>query len=401
MTSLTSLVALATLTTQAPQAAKPSVEVPFRIGETAIIVDAVVNGRTVSLMFDTGFSGSVIVDNTINLGKPTGSMSLRDFVRTTEAPTVKIQTLKLGEKSIDPKPETMTAVLAPPGDWSFAFNTHCDGLMGFQVIKHEITEINFEKNKFIFHPRSLDITKRVPDNKRTFLAKLLPAGHDSMEMSVIAPSGKSLTMSLDTGNSFYATTYTDSLERVGLWDGRKPKFMTQSAVASGNVDTWHVKMPAVNIYGVPVPNSVFDVIDLPSSSADADGTVGFQFLKNFNIIIDYERRRVWLENFNGQVSNEQVGELGLFAAYSPYTKKIQIFRVTPEGPAEKAGLKEGDEVLAVDGLDLTRQTYRQLRLMFEGPAGSKVKLAISRGGQLKRFEVARQPLLNDAVIAEK
>lgn len=401
MTSLTSLVALATLSSPAVQAAKPSIEVPFRIGETAIIVDAVINGRPVSLMFDTGFSGAVTVDNTINLGKPTGSISLRDFVRTTEAPTVKIQTLKLGEKSIDPKPEGMTAVMTPPADYSFAFNTHCDGLMGFQVIKHEITEINFEKNKFIFHPRSMDITKRVPDNKRTFLAKLLPTGHDSLEMSVMAPSGKSLTMSLDTGNSFYATTYTDSMERVGLWDGRKPKFMSQASVASGNVDTWHAKMPAMTIYGVPVQESVFDIIDLPSSSADADGTVGFQFLKNFNIIIDFERRRVWLENFNGKVGNEMVGELGLFAAYSPYSKKIQIFRVTPEGPAEKAGLKEGDELLSIDGTDLTRQTYRQLRNMFEGPTGSKVKLAISRNGSLKRFEVERKPLMNEAVVEGK
>jgi predicted aspartyl protease len=398
MTTLTSLAALAAIS--APPVQAP-VEVPFRIGETAIIVDAVVNGRPVSLMFDTGFSGSVIVDNTINLGKPTGSMSLRDFVRTQEAPTVKIQTLKLGAMSIDPKPETMTAVLAPPADYSYAFNTHCDGLMGFQVIKHQITEINFEKNRFIFHPRTLDITKRKPDNKRTFLAKLLPTGHDSMEMSVIAPSGKSLTMSLDTGNSFYATTYTDSLERVGLWDGRKPKFMSQSAVASGAVDTWHAKMPAMTIYGVPVPESVFDVIDLPSSSADADGTVGFQFLKNFNIIIDYERRRVWLENFSGKVSNEMVGEVGLFAGYNPYTKKVQVFRVTPEGPAEKAGLKDGDELLSVDGLDLTRQGFRQLRTLFEGPVGSKVKIAASRGGQLKRYEIERKPMLNDAVVAEK
>ena len=399
MTTLTSLVALAALS---PAGQTAPVEVPFRIGETAIIVDATVNGRPISLMFDTGFSGSVVVDNTINLGKPTGKMTLRDFVRTQDAPTVNIKTLKLGAMSIDPKPESMMAVLTTPGDWSFAFNTHCDGIMGFQVIKHVVTEINFEKNKFIFHPSTVDITKRKPDNKRTFLAKLLPTGQDAMEMLVTAPSGKSMNMSLDTGNSFYATTYTDSLERVGLWDtSKKPKFMSQSAVASGNVDTWHMKMPPMTIYGVPVPESVFDVIDLPSSSAEADGTVGFQFLKNFNVTIDYERRRVWLENFSGKVGNEMVGEAGVAAGFNPYTKKIQVFRVTPEGPAEKAGLKEGDELLAIDGVDLTRQGYRILRAMFEGPVGSKVKVAASRGGQLRRFEIERKPLHNDHIAAAK
>lgn len=36
------------------------VEVPFRLGEDAIVVDAEVNGKKVSLMFDTGFGGSVV-----------------------------------------------------------------------------------------------------------------------------------------------------------------------------------------------------------------------------------------------------------------------------------------------------------------------------------------------------
>src|SRR5690349_17509849 len=85
-----------------PQVA-PTNSVPFRIAEDAIIVDAAVNGRPVSLMFDTGFSASVQVSDQVNIGKPTGTMGLRDFVGTFEAPTVKIKTLKLGAQSIDTK----------------------------------------------------------------------------------------------------------------------------------------------------------------------------------------------------------------------------------------------------------------------------------------------------------
>lgn len=373
------------------------VEVPFRIGETAIIVDAVVNDKKVTLMFDTGFTGAVVVDQSINLGKSNGSIDLRDFVRSQKADTVNIKSLKVGGFSVDPKPEALRAVQTDTGDFSSSFNTHCDGIMGFGVIKHLVTEINFEKQKFIFYPKSYDITQRKPDNQRTFLTKMLPSGHDAIEMLVLAPSGKSLTMTLDTGNSFFATSYTDSLERVGLWDTRKPKFMSQSAVASGNVDTWQAKMPAVSIFGVPVPESVFDIIDLPSSSADSDGTVGYQFLKHFNIIIDYERRRVWFENFSGKRSEEPKGDVGIFATYSSRSKRVVVHRVTPDGPAEKAGLKRGDELLTVGGVDLSRQDYLQLRRMFEGPPGSKLKIVASREGQLKRFEVERRPLLNETV----
>jgi hypothetical protein len=324
-------------------------------------------------------------------------MTLRDFVRETQAPTVKITTFKLGAKTINP--EGMEAVMTPPADYSFAFNTHCDGIMGFEVIKHSVTEINFEKNRFVFYPSTVDITKRVPDNKKTFLLKMLPTGHNSIELSAKAPSGKSMILALDTGNSFYATTHKDVLERVGLWSGGAAKFGQLAGVASGVVESFNIKMPALTIFGVPVESSVWDVIDLPSSSAEGDGTVGFGFLKNFNIIIDYDRRRVWLENFTGKVSNEPEGETGISAGYSESRKAVIVARVSPDSPADKAGIKEGDELLSVDSLDLGHQSFRALRRILQGPVGSKVRLAISHGGMLKRYEVERQPLINLAVGA--
>src|SRR5437773_2611322 len=65
------------------------------------------------------------------------------------------------------------------------------------------------------------------------------------------------------------------------------------------------------IFGVPVKGSIWDVIDLPSSSVEDDGTVGYGFLKNFNIVIDFERRYVWLENFTGKVADEPKAEPGI------------------------------------------------------------------------------------------
>ncbi len=374
-------------------AAAQAVEVPFRIGETAIIVDAKVNNKPVSLMFDTGFSGAVVIDNTINLGKPTGSITLRDFVRQMDAPTVKITTLMLGNKKIDST--GMTAVQTAPADYSSSFNTHCDGIMGFEVIKNEITEINFEQKKFIFHPKTVDITKRTPDNKKTFLAKLLPMGNNSLEMDIELPNGKTMTLALDTGNSFYATTHKDVLQRVGMWGDKDPKFTTLVGVASGSVTSFNIRMPSAKIFGIPVQNSVWDIIDLPSSSAEGDGTVGFRFLKNFNVIIDYDRRRVWFENFTGKVIDEPIGETGISATYIESFKGIVVVRVSPDSPAAAAGIKERDLILSMDGKDLHSEGYRQMRQMLEGPVGSKLKLAIQRGGTLKRFEVERKELLND------
>lgn len=371
----------------------PVDEVPFRIGDDAIIVDVTVNGRSASLMYDTGFGGSVVLAENLDIGKATGTMNLRDFVGQFEAKTVPIKSMKIGQRTVTAT--GMDAVQQPDDSYTMAYGTHCDGILGMEPFGRSVFEINFEKQKLVFHPDSLDISKRAPDNVTTFSAKLLPKGVNSMELSVEVPGGEKLHMALDTGNSGYAVTHKDALERVKVWpEGKKPNFMAQSVVASGPVDTFYVGLKDLKIYGVPVPQCVFGVIDLPSSSADHDGTIGFGFLKNFNITIDLLRRRVWLENFTGKVTEDIVGDVGVLAFVDRKRKRMRVFSVMPGSPAEKAGVKYGDDLLGIDGQEIGTLGFRKVLALLRGQVGSKVKLEFSRDGQLIRHELERAHLVN-------
>ena len=378
-----------------PNPQVPDAECPFKMTDHALIVDAAVNGRNVSLMFDTGFAGWTILDSSMNIGKPDGHITLQDFVGTFQAETVKIKSFKLGSQKIPTEADSVS-VMSSTGGYSESYGTHCDGIMGLEVVKNQITEINFQKSKFIFYPKSFDITKRVPDNKTTFLTSLLPSGLSALQMRVKTEAGKTLVLALDTGNSFYATTHRDVLDRVGIWPiARKPSFMTQASVASGPVDSWYIRMPKLSIFGVPVESSVWDIIDLPSGSADSDGTVGFGFLKNFNIIIDYERRRVWLENFTGKVQGEEPASTGMSVYFDKGTKNYVVTHVQESSPAAKSNIKRGDLLLSVEGDEALNIGFDRMRDKLEGKAGSKVKLAMSRHGELYRVEVERILLIND------
>jgi hypothetical protein len=384
-------ITLALLNLQTPQVTAPITH-PFRVSGNGIIVDLTVNGRKVTCMFDTGFGGTLVLNSSVNVGPVTGSMTLRDFVGELEASTVKVKSMSVGGLTV---PAGDKVVVSRPGDYSFSYNTHVDGILGLEPFLDVVTEINFEKKQLIFHPKSVDITKRTPDNKRTFLAKLLPTGGNSLEMAVEVSTGKRLIMALDTGNGFYATTHKDSLDRVGLWPIERPaKFMSSSYVASGEVNSWTYRMDGAKIYGVPVETSYWDVIDLPSSSADADGTVGFGFLENFNTTLDLTRRRVWLDNFKGSAANDEIGDIGLSAGYDPNRKRTRVARVAPESPAAIAGIQEGDDVLSVDDKELIEATFDRMREMMRGKVGSKLKLVISRAGELKRLELERKSLVN-------
>ncbi len=386
--------ALALLVAAGGPPAQTASEVPFRVSENAIIVEATVNGRKANFLFDTGFSGTLVMDDSLNVGPAKGTMTLQDFVGTFTAKTIGLKSLSLGAVKI-PVDADMEIVQQPMSHMSLGYNSHLDGIMGYQVIRNFVSEINFQKSKFVLHPKSLDLTQRTPDNKRTFLTRMLPTGNNSIEMTAQASNGKKMVLALDTGNAFYATTHKDVLERVGLWEaGKKPKYMRMSGVASGPVESFYKRMDNVTIFGVPVPSSTWSIIDLPASSADGDGTIGFGFLKNFNMVIDYDRRRVWLENFTGKLADEEPGSTGISATTNDRTGRVEIFLVSDESPAAKAGVKRGDQILSIDGKDLLKPTFREIDAKLEGPVGSKVSLAVSRGGSLIRFELERTSLAN-------
>ncbi|MBN9388544.1 MAG: PDZ domain-containing protein [Chloroflexi bacterium] len=58
-----------------------------------------------------------------------------------------------------------------------------------------------------------------------------------------------------------------------------------------------------------------------------------------------------------------------------------VSRVITGGPADKAGLKLGDQILAIDGQDLSTKTSQEVIQLLQGTkqAGSKVSLTIHRG----------------------
>jgi carboxyl-terminal processing protease len=66
---------------------------------------------------------------------------------------------------------------------------------------------------------------------------------------------------------------------------------------------------------------------------------------------------------------------------------LTITSPMPNSPAEKAGLKPGDAIVAVDGEDMTGVDGSLVLRRVLGPAGSEVVLTIAREGETKPFDV--------------
>lgn len=58
---------------------------------------------------------------------------------------------------------------------------------------------------------------------------------------------------------------------------------------------------------------------------------------------------------------------------------LRVAQVYPDSPAQKAGIKEGDVVVAADGTRLKGKPETASTALIKGPAGTEVKLTIKRG----------------------
>ena len=80
---------------------------------------------------------------------------------------------------------------------------------------------------------------------------------------------------------------------------------------------------------------------------------------------------------------------------------MEVTEVMPNSPAEKAGIKKGDVIVAMDGKEIVRITYGDALNRLDGTAGTKVTLGILReGGDAPSSGAAAQSLSVTVTRAE-
>ena len=74
---------------------------------------------------------------------------------------------------------------------------------------------------------------------------------------------------------------------------------------------------------------------------------------------------------------------------------LYVMKVHKDGPAQEAGLRHGDEIVAINGIPVKGKSYEQVVSMIRGEPGTPVKLAV-RG--IRELTITR--VASDKVASE-
>jgi hypothetical protein len=128
------------------------------------------------------------------------------------------------------------------------------------------------------------------------------------------------------------------------------------------------------------------------ASEDYAGNIGNKILERFKCTFDYERRAVYLEPSARYGRRDKFTLAGVAVAKHP--DGFKVAQVMPGSAAAAAGLREGDQVVTLDGKPIASYTADGLDQMFdEGKPGDKHAIEIQREGKKKKVTLKLKELL--------
>ena len=112
------------------------------------------------------------------------------------------------------------------------------------------------------------------------------------------------------------------------------------------------------------------------------------YYDNFSITLDVDNST---ENTLVDDEDNYVG-IGIYMLENTNNNKVEITSVIKDGPAEKAGIKSGDLILKVNGIEYTADDKENIANKIKGEEGTTVTMEILRDTSILNFEITREKI---------
>ena len=361
-------------------------------GGDPIVVPVSVRGREYPFIVDTGASGWFFDDALRHLlGPAIGRETINAGAFSPNTDLYATPPMRIGPIEVEPDPGVVCAPLREGfGRWGVDFY----GAVGVSFLRGKIFEVDFDAGKLRFlrhvpaHPG-----ERFPldwgddnDEARALLLELglLAATRTEWRLprlELVLPAGGKERFIVDMGGctmgaGFLRKELFDQLVTAGR--------MTQVPYSAVEVST--VRGTTVQRTGKldHLEAGPFCHSGLVFGDAEKN-KLGLGYLSRYVVTFDFAQSAIYLRP-GKQFQRKERHNLAGIGMVRNEVKTI-VDRMDKSGAACKAGLKEGDEILEVDGVPAARTSVFELARMFATPGKRHVRFARQGGGSVRETTV--------------
>jgi hypothetical protein len=358
-----------------------------------ILLDATINGKPARMVFDTGASHLILFSRGAErLGLKVTEPPPDLQVAPGEVPVGRTEDCEfvLGAT----RTRTSFRVFEPPSYLKMGV----EGAVGWQPIRYNTIQIDAGQKKATW-------LTNAPPEADTWLKFKIRSQSRILALEVPGQEANQGVLSVDTGSSCGVAL---SSERWRAWKAAHTNQPTTLLAGympgAGTVvmeESWAKELTFGPLVLTEVPVMLANVAEQAMGSPGFDASLGLAALKRLDLIVDGDLGIAYLRPKNTAPPPYEHNRLG--AVFAPHDREgvDLVAHVIDGSPAFEAGVRDGDVLLKVGDLDVTKwrtdPTVLPLSRFWERPPGTKLDLAWKRGTQTMRATaVLRQILAPDA-----
>ena len=361
----------------------PVLDLPFESVGNRIYLKATVKGRPITAILDTG-AGVSVVD--LALAKEVGSEGSREIDVAGAGATVQKGLLLNGfEIGIDgtslkhtiPVAVTLAGLASLEG-------RPLEAVLGFELLRNYVVQVDYEASRVRFYKPETFVAPSVPS-----VEMKISGGHPHVDGTInIKDLGElPVRMMLDTGAT---TSFSFTGKFVSAHKLLDRYSATQSvqigAGVGGKMMGKRIRIDGASLGPVALKSPVASITEtgggVLGDNAPFDVLVGGETLRRFTVTFDYPGKKIYFQP-NSIYSSPFVGDrTGLFLkAEGKDYREFVVFATAAGGPGAEAGIREGDQILEVNGKPAVSFTLESLR-RFLRESTMTLNLKVKRGSEV-------------------